>query len=164
MRLELNELIVRILKDNEDLVFIAIRQRAKFEGWLKFELARKLQLSYSDLKVEYPYPDENKKHADIYANNAFIELKTSNTNYRFDKCESLTRPITKNISSIITDINKLRDIKNYKKYIAFVLFPIDEEEQYLEHIKRIENEDNIKLIMQTIKIHDVPLLVCSAEV
>ena len=49
MKQKLKELIVKILKDNEDLVFIAIRQRAKFEGWLKFELARKLQLSYSDL-------------------------------------------------------------------------------------------------------------------
>ena len=163
MRLELNELIVRILKDNEDLVFIAIRQRAKFEGWLKFELSRKL-LVYPDLEVERSYPNDKNQHADIYANNAFIELKTSNTNYRFDKCESLTRPITKNITSIITDINKLRKIDQGKKYVAFVLFPIDEEKQYLKHIDRIKNKGNVELIMETIKIHGVPLLVCSAEV
>ena len=160
---ELNELIVRILKDNEDLVFIAIRQRAKFEGWLKFELSRKL-LVYPDLEVERPYPNDKNQHADIYANNAFIELKTPNTNYRYDKCITCTRPITVNITSIIADINKLRKIENSKKYVAFVLFPIDEENLYSEHINRIENEGNVELVMETIKIHGVPLLVCSAEV
>ena len=115
---ELNSLIVKILNDNEDLVFIAIRQRAKFEGWLKFELLRKL-LVYPDLKVEYPYPNDTNKHSDIYANKAFIELKTPNTNYQHNKCIQCTRPITKNIKSIIDDINKLRSIKikeNKKQY------------------------------------------------
>jgi len=35
------EQIVNILSDNKQLMRIAIRQRAKFEGWLKFELANK---------------------------------------------------------------------------------------------------------------------------
>lgn len=39
MEQRLNELIIDILRKNEVLVAIAIKQRAKFEGWLKFELA-----------------------------------------------------------------------------------------------------------------------------
>ena len=164
MQQELNTFVKEILIDNKDLVFIAIKQRAKFEGWLKFELSRKLSKYYSDLKVEPPYPNDKNQHADIFANNAFIELKTPNTNYRFDNCNSCTRPITKNITSIIVDINKLKTIEKSNKYIAFVLFPVDEEKRYLEHIKRIEDEGGVELVMQTIKINNVPLLVCSAKV
>jgi len=32
--------IVEILEKNLSLVALAVRQRAKFEGWLKFEFAR----------------------------------------------------------------------------------------------------------------------------
>ena len=39
MEQQLNDILVNILKSRQDLVFIAIKQRAKFEGWLKFELA-----------------------------------------------------------------------------------------------------------------------------
>ena len=63
---------------------------------------------------------------------------------------------------VLSNINL--KIDQGKKYVAFVLFPIDEEKQYLEHINRIKNEGNVELIMETIKIHSVPLLVCSAEV
>ena len=35
--------IANIIVDHLELVVIAVRQRAKFEGWLKFELANHLQ-------------------------------------------------------------------------------------------------------------------------
>ena len=41
---------------------------------------------------------------------------------------------------------------------------IDEKEQYLKYINKIEKDGKVKLITQTIKIYNVPLLVCSAEV
>ena len=41
---ELNNLIQDILRSNVDLLSIAVKQRAKFEGWLKFELARALNI------------------------------------------------------------------------------------------------------------------------
>ena len=131
----LNDHIVDILSKNEDKISIALKQRAKFEGWLKLELAYKLLQSYSDVKIEFPYPCNNRKHADIYANNALIELKTPNTNYHADNCVSCIRPITKNIESIIDDINKLQEFGGqYKKYISFVLFPVDVKEGYKEYI------------------------------
>ena len=164
MEKELNNLIVSILKDNDKLVFIAIKQRAKFEGWLKFQLAHKLLEEDDKVEVERPYPTNGKLHADIYAKNAFIELKTPNTNYRYKQCFPCNRPITKNITSIIEDINKLRSIEENKKYIAFVIFPIDQEKKYREYILRIENEGRVKLFEKTIEINGIPLSVCTAKV
>lgn len=165
MEKELNKLIVSILEDNDKLVFIAIKQRAKFEGWLKFQLAHKLLEEDDKVEVERPYPTNGKLHADIYAKNAFIELKTPNTNYRYKQCFPCNRPITKNITSIIEDINKLRSIEENKKYIAFVIFPIDQDKKkYREYILRIEKEGRVKLFEETIKINDIPLSVCTAKV
>lgn len=164
MEKELNNLIVSILEDNAGLVFTAIKQRAKFEGWLKFQLAHKLLEEDGKVEVERPYPTNGKLHADIYAKNAFIELKTPNTNYRYKQCISCNRPVTKNITSIIEDINKLRSIEDNEKYIAFVIFPIDQDKKYREYILRIENEGRVKLFEKTIKINDIPLSVCTAKV
>lgn len=165
MELELNKLITGILEENKGLITIAIKQRAKFEGWLKFELAYQLLNKYSDLKVEFPYPNNENQHADIFANGTLIELKTPNTNFKNEQCISCTRPITKNISSIINDIEKLRAAGHcYKKNIAFVLFPIDSDDKYKEYTKRIEKEGNVKLICNKIRINNIPILVCSAKV
>ena len=102
--------------------------------------------------------------AQYFAKNAFIELKTPNTNYRYKQCISCNRPVTKNITSIIEDINKLRSIEDNEKYIAFVIFPIDQDEKkYREYILRIENEGRVKLFEKTIKINDIPLSVCTAK-
>lgn len=46
-------LIENIITNNNDLVLMAIKQRAKFEGWLKFELAHQLKMNYSNTMVEY---------------------------------------------------------------------------------------------------------------
>ena len=161
----LNNCIVEILNANADLVSIAVKQRAKFEGWLKFELANKLKESNKEIEVEYPYPNNSNQRADIFTNNAFIELKTPNTNYRVDGCKSCTRPITKNITSIIGDIQKLRTIgSNYEKYIAFVLFPIDNDNKYQEHIDQIEDDGSVKLACSKVSIKTVTVLVCSANI
>lgn len=165
MKQQLNEIIIDILKENEKLVFIAIKQRAKFEGWLKFEIACRLFDSYCDVEVEYPYPNNKNRYADIYANGNLIELKTPNTNYNAEQCKSCTRPITKNISSIIEDINKLRNAGgNCEKYIAFVLFPIDSDGKYSEYIERIKNDGKVELIFKPLTINRTNVLVCSAEV
>ena len=161
---QLNDHIVDILSKNKDKISIALKQRAKFEGWLKIELAYKLLQSYSDVKIEYPYPCDNRKHADIYASNALIELKTPNTNYQTDNCVSCVRPITKNIKSIIDDINKLHKLGGqHKKYISLVLFPIDAKEDYKKYTQRINNT-GVVLEYRSVVINEIPVLVCSAKV
>ncbi len=39
----IRKLISNIISENGGLINIPLKQRAKFEGWLKFELAYKLQ-------------------------------------------------------------------------------------------------------------------------
>jgi hypothetical protein len=71
-----------------------------------------------------------------------IELKTPNTNYGMSGVENRTRPITKNINSILEDIHKLK-VNNVAGIIAFVLFPVrsgdDQWKVYLERIKSVSD-------------------------
>lgn len=159
MEQQLNDILVNILKSRQDLVFIAIKQRAKFEGWLKFELANELRQRYTDTCVEKCMSG---KLVDVFSNNSCIELKTPNTSYRNDGCENRTRPITDNIASIINDINALKKI-GVDGYIAFVMFPIDNNGKYQSHIDKIDA--NVKNSVKTvIKINNIPILVYTAKV
>jgi len=132
------EEIVSILKDsswNGPILAIHIPQRAKFERYLQAVLSFRLKKKYKDTEIEYPLGD---KHVDIYANKTYIELKTPNTSYRFDGIVEKTRPITKNIQSIIDDINKLREHNVKEGVIAFVMFPIDPcKNDYSQHLNKI---------------------------
>lgn len=151
MLTDLLDLIGSIITYNRDLVLIAIRQRAKFEGWLKFELARQLKMDYYDTVVEYHL--SNGQFVDLFSNGSLIELKTPNTNYKAPNVENKTRPITNNIDGIISDIKKLRALNN-PGYIAFVMFPVDEEKCDM-HIKRVEDELHKDLIQKKfVKIKD----------
>lgn len=158
---ELNDLIQDILMSNQGLLTIAIRQRAKFEGWLKFELAQALSRKYADTRVEY-HARETNCHIDLYANDALIELKTPNTNYPNPLCENHTRPITKNITSIIDDIEKLKGFPK-KGYIAFVMFPLDSGQAYRQHTNKVVAclRNHLETI---VTIQGVPVLVFTGEV
>ena len=164
MEQQLNDILVNILTSRQDLVFIAIKQRAKFEGWLKFELANELNNIYSDdtcVEKCMPYKG-SEKLVDVFSNNSCIELKTPNTSYRHDGCENRTRPITNNIASIIDDINALKKI-GVDGYIAFIMFPIDNNGKYQSHIDKIDAkvENSVKTV---IKINNIPILVYTAKV
>ena len=163
MEQQLNDILVNILTSRQDLVFIAIKQRAKFEGWLKFELANELRKLYRDTCVEKCIAYNNsKKLVDVFSNDSCIELKTPNTSYRHDGCENRTRPITNNIASIIDDINALKKI-GVDGYIAFIMFPIDNNGKYKSHIDKIDA--NVKKSVKTvIKINNIPILVYTAKV
>lgn len=104
---------------------LAVSQRAKFEGWLKLELAGKLtDLGLSNVQFETSYqggradlsfgPDDRR---------ALVELKTCNTNYRIPGCKPLTRPITKNVQGICADCRNLRSAPG-GGIMAFVMFPL----------------------------------------
>ena len=70
--------IKKILSKNQDLLEIAFRQRAKFEGWLKFEIAKEFQKSGKDTKVEYRVATG---HVDVFAGNCLIGRRAPNTGY-----------------------------------------------------------------------------------
>lgn len=117
--------IAEILATRDEVVGIAIRQRAKFEGWLKFELAALAESRGAVASVESSYG--NRMRADVLIaldeRHYLVELKTPNTNWRIGGVQDKVRPITKNIKSIIDDAAKLSGNGN-SGVIAFVLFPV----------------------------------------
>lgn len=157
----LNYLICSILKDKEDVVYVAMKQRSKFEGWLKLELAYKLSKYCKDVHMEH---SKNGQFVDIYADGSLIELKTPNTNYRADAVDKKTRPITNNIQSIVKDIQKLKNLANSTggKYVAFVIFPIDNAGAYKEHLDKIRGHC-MDVVEKELDVSDIPVLVCTAS-
>ena len=141
--------IVSILNNNNGLASpilnIHLPKRAKFERYLQSVLANKLKSTYADTEIEKEYPNNNNSHADIFANNTFIELKTPNTNYAVANIPVLTKPITTNRQGVINDIRKLRKA-GVDGVVAFVLFPIDMNKPiYLQHVNKIKKELNHNL-------------------
>lgn len=121
----IRELITEIILENPEVLSIAIRNRNKFEGWLKFELAKKLeQQKFTDVFVESSYERRKDRYDLSFFNDDdfyCVELKTPNTNWEINGIKKCRKPITKNISSIISDTKKLNS--NFG-IVAFVLFPI----------------------------------------
>lgn len=130
--------IVAVLNDpvwNRPIVNIHLPQRAKFEKYLQSVLACRLNNQFPGTKIEYLLGG---KLIDIYANRTCIELKTPNTNYTIQGITNKARPITKNITSIINDIQKLRTLNVKSGVVAFVLFPIDpNNNSFLYHVNKI---------------------------
>lgn len=112
-----------------------IKNRAKFEGWFKVELCDILSKYTNNIIPE-------KDRIDIVFDDWALELKTSNTNYRYKDVENKTRPVTKNVMSIIKDIVDLRNNENYKnKAVVFIIFPLSKTTtDWDKHIAKINNE------------------------
>lgn len=147
----LRDWIVGILEERQDVLNLAARQRAKFEGWLKFELA-----AFAESKcpgqtvIEASYGDNKRSDLSLEIKNerVFIELKTCNTNWRMSGADSKHRPITKNIKSIITDAEKLRE-DHVRGLVAFVLFPVPlSDNRWHEYLDRISRSLSVNLSEQ----------------
>ncbi|GAG58610.1 unnamed protein product [marine sediment metagenome] len=104
------------LENNQGLSIFA-KERAKFEGWLKVELCDSLSKYFKDVAPE-------KNRIDVTFENWAIELKTVNTNIRYENVKNKHRPITKNTQGVINDIKKLKSIDYTNKAILFLVFPI----------------------------------------
>lgn len=168
--------IVEILEQNKPLLAIAIRQKAKFEGWLKFELAASAaRHGAKSIEVESSYDDSpSHKRSDlsfIFKGIRYdIELKTPNSNWRIPGVRNSTRPITKNVASIISDAKKLCRTTRYG-IVAFVLFPVpSKDDRWLEYIQRISTnlqtsitskKNCARLTMPLGKNHAADVVVCT---
>lgn len=109
------EWICEVLRAHPSVLTIALRQRAKFEGWLKFELAAWAELQGAqDVEVEANSDYTAATRADLtfwWAGvRCDVELKTANTNYRMAGVANIHRPITKNLHGIGRDAGKLRNV------------------------------------------------------
>jgi hypothetical protein len=140
--------IASIIGSRADVMALAMSQRAKFESWLKFELAaRAVKEGARELILEAP--SESGTRADLgftYESEQYhLELKTVNANWRMDGVQTKTRPITKNIQSVIDDARKLEHCPG-KGLVAFVLFPIPvADDRWLVYLDRIGAATGIQL-------------------
>jgi len=148
--------IVQILERNKKLLRIPIRQKAKFEGWLKFELAHYLEeIGMDKVEVETKLWFRRTRTDITFFDNGeqySVELKTPNTNWHVKGVSSNARPITKNIQAIIDDTIKLNSPTGI---VGFVLFPIpscdDRWEVYLNRINvkidlGLSKDENCELV------------------
>jgi len=139
--------ISEIIEDHKELLKLPISQRAKFEGWLKFELAHKLQqkgMEYVEVESKVNYRRDRTDITFFHDNESYsIELKTPNTNWKIKGVNDTTRPITKNISTIIDDTIKLNPSYGI---VAFVLFPIPlNDDRWIKYINRISETVKINI-------------------
>jgi len=104
------------LESSQGLSIFA-KERAKFEGWLKVELCDSLSKYYKDI-----VPERNR--TDLTFEDWAIELKTVNTNIRYENVKNKHRPITRNTEGVIEDIKKLKTTDYINKAILFIVFPI----------------------------------------
>jgi hypothetical protein len=137
--------IVDILKSHHPLLAIAFRQRAKFEGWLKFELAAYAEENGALSVCVEASPEEQAVASRCRSDLSFrlddvrydIELKTPNSNWCLPGVGISTRPITKNIAEIVVDARKLSAWTDHG-LVAFVLFPIPRGDvRWHEYLERI---------------------------
>jgi hypothetical protein len=111
--------IVGIVNGHPTITRLALQQRAKFEGWMKFELAGKLsELGVPKVRFESPLQGG---HADLsfeyHGRAIFIELKMCPTNFG-----SQGKNITQNVEGICADCKRLRSAPGTGT-MAFVMFP-----------------------------------------
>jgi len=134
-----DNIIARI--SNTQALATFAKRRSKFEGWLKVELIDVLIRNGFNALPEVGFIDVSFGHV-------AIELKTVNTNIRYTNAGVIDtiRPITKNVQSVVKDIEKLRtnadtDLKD--KFVVFVVFPIEHDNtNWQVQLKRIT--DNLE--------------------
>lgn len=127
-----NELKPKLVANNGLAIFA--KERAKFEGWLKVELCESLSRYFINI-----IPEKNR--IDITFDDWVIELKTVNTNIRYENVINKHRPITMNIDDVINDIINLKSVNYINKGMLFIVFPIEHNNPNWQlHLNRIKNK------------------------
>jgi hypothetical protein len=154
--------MVEVMRRHARLLGIALQQRAKFEHWLKFELADEMRSwGATCIEIEPSSPDGGTR-ADIgfvfQDVHYVVELKTPNTNWRIRGVLNRSRPITKNISEIIEDARKPPH-GDAVRIVAFAMFPVPlGDNRWRAYLDRITHSVGIELseMANSTRI-DVPL-------
>ncbi len=161
--------ILQTIRSNQQLLALTCAQKAKFENWLKFELAFRLKVLIPDTVVEYKIPNGNKR-VDIRSGNCYIELKTTNTNVSIPilspRANGGGKPITQNINDIIDDVNNLRRLvtaSQDSRYVATIFFPYDTTQ--VVHITRLKQHIGKGVFVELdTDINTVPVRIFVAKV
>ena len=109
---------------NHAAVELFIRNRAKFEGWMKVELCKVLVDRGWVVSPEEPIPHSTQR-VDLKAGDWWLELKTLSTNYgAVGAYHESSRPITRNVQDVIADVRKLRKHTLSPAAVLFVAAPL----------------------------------------
>jgi hypothetical protein len=148
----IREWIAEVLESHPYIMTIAVRQRAKFEGWLKFELAAVAEKhGAQSVEVETASDENGSSRRRFDLSFTFndcrydVELKTINSNWRVPGVYNKHRPIKKNLEGIIKDAQKLAYYSAHG-IVAFVLFPTPpNDSQWVKYLDRIASELGVSL-------------------
>lgn len=149
MHFKCRQWIVEILESHRPLVSLAVRQRAKFEGWLKFELAWRAERDGASVVRVEESNGQGARRIDVAFRfgdlRYFLQLKTPNANWRIPGICNKGRPITKNIASIVKDARILRGHTG-QGIVGFVLFPVPKSDgRWKSYLERIANDLEVVL-------------------
>ena len=139
MELDLASLILDIasglLRDRRDVVWMAVRQRASFTGWLKLEMAYALELyGFPSVMMDYPYAGGRK--ADISfeleeGGRCFLELRTCRTNWAAAGVLPSRKTMTKGVRGLLSDLEAVKNVAEPDLGLALVvLFPVPARESW----------------------------------
>lgn len=124
--------IIPIIENKKGLNQFA-SERAKFEGWLKSEI---IDILYNN----NPIPE--KDYIDVVFDDWALELKTTNTSYKYENVIDKTKPISDNVKKIINDIKSLKKNHKYKNSaVLFIVFPLElPNKNWEKHLNKIKLE------------------------
>lgn len=143
----------KIISSNGIEVFV--RNRSKFEDWIKVELVNLLVGFEQDIVPE-------KDEVDIQSLNYAIEIKVAVTNYEKELLPtSKSKSITDSINGVLRDANKLRNIQKNTKLIILIVFPLSVSEPlWQHHLQKIHNEIGIEdILVQFVTTNRLPIAI-----
>lgn len=162
---ELAHLLFSKLRDRlqQNSVEVFVSNRARFEGWLKVEVAGILAGRGCRVIPE-------KDTIDITVDGWALELKTCATNYGYPGvADKEARDITRSIDGIISDAKSLQEKDRVNGAVLFVAFPLEHKNRkWQKHLSKIlanvrkithlqiQTPGGIPMVLYMALVHDSP--------
>jgi len=122
---------LKLRLENNPALSIFVKERKRFEGWIKVELCEILLKHFDDILPE-------NEGIDVTFDQWALELKPVATNYTYPGVKTKTKNITNNVDDIIRDVAKLKARPHPNKAVLFVVFPVDHANPgWRAHLNRI---------------------------
>jgi len=117
---------IEVLVEREEaIIWIAVRQRARLEHWLKLELAYELEkMGFRQVALEESYRRGKRADVafDVDGGRGYLELKTCATNWAVEGVPLATsRPITNEVASFLKDVESVKSIRRPNLGMALML-------------------------------------------
>jgi len=152
--------IETVIERGRGALWIAVRQRASFEGWLKLELAYELETAgFREVRLEEAYRGGRADIAfEIDGGRCYIELKTCPTRGRvrgvYDIKRSLNKRVKRPFYEVMERVKKLINTPDIGLFIM-LLFPVDLKANIISKIRRWKFGDELlgeRPLMKMIKM------------